>query len=62
MTCKRGSNLRRCNEKESGGGGQQLAFYSDVPSSNPAEVFSFFSVNCLKRTEINKKRPGLTHI
>ena len=34
-------------------GGDQVvsvdAFYSDDPSSNPAEVFSFYSVNCLKR-------------
>ena len=28
------------------------------PSSNPAEVYTFYSVNCLKRTKINKKRPG----
>ena len=35
-----------------------LAFYSDDTSSNPAEVYSFYSVNCLKRTKINKKRPG----
>ena len=34
------------------------AFYSDDPSLNPAEVDSFYSVNCLKRTKINKKRPG----
>ena len=25
---------------------------------NPAEVYSFYSVNCTKRTKINKKRPG----
>ena len=36
-----------------------LAFYSDDTSSNPAEVYSFYSVNCLKRTKINKKRPGM---
>ena len=38
-----------------------LAFYSVDPSSNPAEVYSFNSVNCLKTTKINKKRPGLAH-
>ena len=32
-----------------------LAFYSDDPSSNPAEVYSFYSVNCLKRKKINAK-------
>ena len=46
-----------------GSGGDQLvsvlAFYSDDPSSYPAEVNSFYSVNCLKRTKINKKRPGM---
>ena len=47
------------------GGGQVvtvLAFYSVDLSSNPAEVYSFNSVNCLKRTKINKKRPGLAHL
>ena len=38
-----------------------LAFDSDDPSSNPAEVYSFYSVYCLKRTKINKKRPGMAH-
>ena len=32
-----------------------LAFYSNDPSSNPAEVFSFCSLNCLKRTQIHDK-------
>ena len=36
-----------------------LVFYSDDPSSNPAEAYSFYSVNCLKRTKIIKKRPGI---
>ena len=39
------------------GGGQVvsvLAFYFVDPSSNPAEIYSFNSVNCLKRTKINK--------
>ena len=25
-----------------------LAFFSDDPSSNPAEVYRFYSVNCVK--------------
>ena len=43
------------------GGGQVvsvLAFYSDDPSSNPAEVYSFFR-NI--RLEKNKKGPGSAH-
>ena len=44
------------------GGGQVvsvLAFYSNDPSLNPAEVYNF-SVNCLsKRTKINKKETGV---
>ena len=46
------------------GGGQVvsvLAFYSDDPSSKAAEVYIFYSVNCLKRTEINKTRLGMAH-
>ena len=39
-----------------------LAFYSDNPSSNPAEVYSFSLKCCLKRTKINKKRSGLAHL
>ena len=35
-----------------------LAFYSDDPSSNPAEVYSFYSVDCLKRTKNNQKEAG----
>ena len=36
--------------------------FSDDPSSNPSEDYSF-SVNIgLKRTKIKKKRPGLAHI
>ena len=31
-----------------------LAFNSDDPSSNPPEVCSFYSENCLKRTKIIK--------
>ena len=36
-----------------------LAFYSDDPSSIPAEVYNFSVKLLLKRTKINKKRPGL---
>ena len=46
--------------KKCSGGGQVvnvLAFYSVDPSSNPAEVNNFNSLNCF----INKKRPGLAH-
>ena len=46
------------------GGGQvvsRLAFYSDDPSSNPAEAYTFFLQNlCLERWK-NKKMPGLVH-
>ena len=28
-----------------------LAFFSDDPSSNPAEVYKFYSSHCLKRTK-----------
>ena len=35
-----------------------LAFHSNDTSLNPAEVYSFYSVNCLKRTNINKKEAG----
>ena len=38
-----------------------LAFFSVDPSSNPGEVYSFSSVNYLKRTKINKKRTGMAH-
>ena len=33
-----------------------LTVYSDDPSSTPAEVYSFHSVNYVKGTKINKKR------
>ena len=36
-----------------------LAFYSDDPSSNPTEVYSFSVKLLLKRTKSNKKRPGV---
>ena len=39
-----------------------LASFSDDPSSNPAEVYSF-SVKCLKRTQNKQiKRPGLARV
>ena len=44
------------------GGGQVvsvLAFYSDDTSSNPAEVYSFSVILCLKRTKINKNEAGV---
>ena len=44
------------------GGGQVvsvLAFYSNNPSSNPAEAYSFSVILCLKRTEKNKKEAGV---
>ena len=48
-----------------GSGGSQvvsvLAFHSDDLSWNPAEVYRFNSVKCMKRTKINKKRPGLAN-
>ena len=34
-----------------------LAFYSDNPSLNPAEICDFSVKLSLKRTKINKKRP-----
>ena len=37
-----------------------LAFYSDNPSSNPAEAYSFSVKLCLKRTKINKKETGVS--
>ena len=39
-----------------------LAFYSDDPSSNPAEVYNFSVKLLLKSTKINKKRPGLANL
>ena len=44
------------------GGGQVvsvLAFYSNNPSSNPAEVYNFSVKLFLKRTKINKKEAGV---
>ena len=35
-----------------------LAIYSVNPSSNPAEVYCFISINCLKRMKINKNARG----
>ena len=36
-----------------------LTFYSDNPSSNPAEVYNFSVKLLLKRTKINKKEAGV---
>ena len=36
-----------------------LAFYSDDPSLNPAEVYNFSVKLLLKRTKINKKEAGV---
>ena len=47
------------------GGGQVvsvLAYYSDNPSSNPTEAYSFFYKIVFEKNEINKKRPTLDHI
>ena len=41
--------------------GQRDRLLSDPPSSNPGEVYCLYSVNCLERTKINKKRPGMDH-
>ena len=38
-----------------------VVVYSNDLSSNPVEVYSFYSVKCLKRTKINKKRLGMAH-
>ena len=48
--------------KSGRGGGQVvsvLAFYSDDPSLNPAEVYNFSVKLLLKRTKINKKEAGV---
>ena len=58
-------SLRRSLNGLGSGGGQVvsvLAFYSDDPSLSPAEVYSFYSVNCLNRMKIKKKRPGMDHL
>ena len=51
------------NDKLVGCGGGQvvnmLTFYSDNPSSNPAEVYNFSVKLLLKRTKINKKEAGV---
>ena len=36
-----------------------LAFYSDNPSLNPADVYKFYVKLELRRTKANKKRPAL---
>ena len=37
------------------------AFYSDDPSSNPADVYNFSVKLLLKRTKTNKKEAGVGH-
>ena len=56
-------SVLKMNAKSRGGGlvVSVLAFYSDDPSSIPAEVYNFSVKLLLKRTKINKKRPGLAH-
>ena len=41
-----------------------FAFYSDDPSSNPTDAYSFFSVKFVFEKNENKpeKRPGLNHL
>ena len=60
MACK-GRKSEGKGNKGCGGGlvVSVLAFYSDDPSSIPAEVYNFSVKLLLKRTKINKKRPGL---
>ena len=59
------SNLRlKLTFLGSGGVGQvvsMLAFYFDDSSSNPAEVYSFNFLICLKISKINKKRPWMAY-
>ena len=40
----------------------RLLFYCNDPSLNLAEVYSFYSEICLKRTKMNIKRPGMAHL
>ena len=45
-------------------GGQVVSvhnFYSDDPSSNPADFYSFFCKICVWKNENKQKRPGLAH-
>ena len=46
---------------EGSGVGQVVSVLAADPSSNPAEVYNFSVKLYLKRTKINKKRPGLAH-
>ena len=44
------------------GGGQvvsMLVFYSDDPSLNPAEAYSFSEILCLKKKENKQKEAGV---
>ena len=50
--------------KTARGGGQVVslpASNSDDSSSNPAEVYSFYSVNCLERLKVSKIEAGMAH-
>ena len=38
------------------------SFYSNDPSSNHAEVYSFYSVKLFEKYKKNKKRPGIAHL
>ena len=54
-----------CSQTGASGGGQvvsMLAFYSDNPSSNPAEAYSFFCKIVFEKVENKQKRPGLAHV
>ena len=57
--------LTLLSKENSGRGGglvvSVLAFHSDDLSTIHAEVYNFSVKFLLKRTKINKKRPGLTH-
>ena len=36
-----------------------LAFYSNEPSSNPTEAYSFFCKICVLKNKVNKKETGV---
>ena len=47
------------------GGGQVVSvitYFSDDPSSDPGEVYSFYSVKCLKQTNVSEKEAGMAHL
>ena len=57
-------NIVQIKKNKLGRGGGQvvsvLAFYSDDPSSNPADAYGFFCAFEFEKND-NKKRPGLAH-